>query len=63
MKAIIDKELCIGCGLCPDICPEVFQMEDDKAVAKIDPVPAGAEESCRDAAQQCPVEAIKIEEG
>ena len=63
MKAVVDKELCLGCGLCPDICPEVFEMEGDKAVAKVDKVPAGAEDACRDAAEQCPAEAIKIEEG
>jgi ferredoxin len=62
MKATVDKDLCLGCGLCADLCPEVFQMEEDKAVTKVDEVPAGAEDACRDAALQCPVEAIKIEE-
>ena len=62
MKATVDKDLCVGCCLCADLCPEVFQMEDDKAGVKVDEVPAGAEDACRDAAQQCPVEAIKIEE-
>ena len=34
MKAYVDKDTCIGCGLCPEICPEIFKMEDDgKAVA------------------------------
>lgn len=62
MRAIVDKDTCIGCGLCPDTCPEVFEMNGDKAEVKADPVPAAAEESCRDAASQCPVEAIKIED-
>jgi ferredoxin len=62
MKATVDKDLCLGCGLCADLCPEVFQMEEDKAVVKVAEVPAGTEDACRDAAQQCPVEAIKIEE-
>jgi ferredoxin len=61
MKARVDQDLCVGCGLCPEICPEVFEMDGDKAVAKVDEVPAGAEDACRDAAEQCPAEAIKIE--
>ena len=63
MKAIVDKNLCIGCGLCVEVCPEVFEMGDDnKAQAKVSPVPSNAESSCREAADQCPVSAITIEE-
>jgi ferredoxin len=62
MKAIVDEETCIGCGLCVETCPEVFDMDDDKARAKVDEVPAGAADSCREAAENCPVEAITIEE-
>lgn len=62
MKTTVDKDLCLGCGLCVDLCPEVFQMDEDKAIAKVEQVPAGCEDACRDAAQQCPVEAIKIDE-
>ncbi len=60
-KVIIDKEKCIGCTLCVQACPEIFKMEGDKAVVKVNPVPHEAEDSCRDAAQQCPVEAIVIQ--
>jgi ferredoxin len=63
MKATVDQSLCIGCGLCADACPEVFEMADDKAQAKVNPVPPEAEGSCREAADQCPVTAINIEEG
>ena len=62
MTAKVDQETCIGCGLCAELCPAVFSMEDEKAVAIDGDVPSDAEESCRDAADQCPVEAIEIEE-
>jgi ferredoxin len=62
MKAIIDKETCIGCGLCVDICPEVFELNaDGKAEAKVDPIPADSESAATDAAEQCPVNAITIQ--
>ncbi len=62
MKAVVDQEICTGCGLCPDTCPEVFEMEGDVARAKVDVVPAEVEDTCREAAESCPVEAISIEE-
>ncbi len=62
MKAIVDVDTCTGCGLCVEICPAVFEMgEDAIAIVIVDPVPAEAEESCQEAADSCPVEAIAIE--
>lgn len=61
MKAIVDQDTCIGCALCPQICPEVFKMEGDKAVAYTDPVPSAVEAKARQAADECPVNAIAIE--
>ena len=63
MKAIIDAELCTGCELCVETCPEVFEMgDDDVAVVKGDEVPSDAEDTAREAAEDCPSEAITIEE-
>ena len=62
MKATIDPDLCIGCAVCEAICDAVFEMEGDVAVVKGDPVPAEAEDSCREAAEACPVDAIAITE-
>ena len=63
MKAIIDAELCTGCELCVETCPEVFEMSDeDVAVVKADEVPSEAEDTAREAAEDCPSEAITIEE-
>lgn len=62
MKAIVDPDLCIACELCVETCPEVFEMRDNLAVAKVDEVPEGAKESCREAEESCPTDAISVTE-
>ena len=32
MRAYVDQELCIGCGLCASISPDVFAMNADGKV-------------------------------
>jgi ferredoxin len=61
MKVKVDEKTCVGCGECVDMCPEVFEMDDDVAVTKIEDVPADLHDSCREAAEACPVEAIIVE--
>ncbi|WP_291634083.1 ferredoxin [Clostridium sp.] len=62
MKAYVDKDTCIGCGLCPEICPEIFKMEaDEKAVASKDEVAENLLSSAKEAEEQCPVTAITVE--
>lgn len=61
MKASVDPDLCSGCELCTQTCPEVFEMEGDVAVVKVDPIPPELEDSAQEAADDCPVEAIKID--
>jgi len=63
MKAIVNKELCEGCSICVDVCPDVYELDDnDQAYVKVDPIPDDIEAECRDAADQCPTQAIEIEE-
>jgi ferredoxin len=62
MKAKVDEDLCCGCGPCEEICPEVFKIEDGVAKVQADPVPPDVEATCREAMENCPTEAIAIEE-
>ena len=64
MKVTVDEDLCTACGLCVDTCPEVFELGDDDDVAqvKVDVVPEEFEELCEQAAEECPSEAIIIED-
>lgn len=61
MKVRVDADLCVGCGLCISTCPDVFEMKEDKAIVKVKIVPQQAEQSCKQAKEECPVEAIIIE--
>lgn len=63
MKTRIDPDVCIGCGLCPSIAPDVYEMGDEgKAHAINEQVPEGMESAAQEAADSCPVSAIAIDE-
>lgn len=62
MKVRVDPELCNGDEICIQICPELFEMKDDKAIAKMEEVPEDLKPCAKDAADSCPSEAIIIEE-
>lgn len=63
MRVRVDSTLCNGCGPCVDVCPEVFELnENGIAVVKLSQVPAELQDACREAADSCPTEAISIEE-
>ncbi len=62
MKAVVDQDACTGCGLCTSICPQIFELEGDKAKVKVDEVPEDAKKCAKEAETDCPLEAIKISE-
>lgn len=61
MRALIDRDGCIACGLCAETCPEVFRMADDGlAEVYVDEVPKDAENSAKEAEENCPVSVITV---
>ncbi|MBD3233150.1 MAG: ferredoxin [candidate division Zixibacteria bacterium] len=63
MKVKVDRELCSGDAICSELCPEVFEMDDENiAIVIVDEVPEDAEEACREAVESCPESCIEITE-
>lgn len=62
MKYFVNEN-CIGCGLCTEICPEIFELTDEgTAHAKDEAEMENALEACADEAlESCPVDAIEKE--
>jgi ferredoxin len=61
IKKVWVEDDCTSCGLCEDLCPKVFKMEDIATVI------IGAdfkenEDQIKEAAESCPVGVIKFEE-
>ncbi len=52
---------CTSCGLCEEICPEVFELQD-VAVIKEGVDFNDYEEGIKESADSCPVEVIQYEE-
>jgi ferredoxin len=61
-KPKVIKDLCIACGLCNAMVPNVFDWDDDgKMKAIVSTVPAGQEEDVEDAKISCPTAAITVD--
>jgi ferredoxin len=63
MKVTI-TENCMGDRRCNDLCPEVFEYDEDqlKSMVKFDKIPEKYQEIVRQAAEECGADAIIIEE-
>ena len=56
----VNQDTCIGCGSCPAICPQVFEMDGDKA--KVIGEPAGHEDNVKMAKDACPTGSISFDD-
>ncbi|MGD0808630.1 MAG: ferredoxin [Acidimicrobiales bacterium] len=63
MNVRIEQEYCTGDGLCQDLCPEVFEMQDDGLahVKLAGEVPTNLEDPVLEAQAQCAGECIYVD--
>ena len=61
IKNVWIEEGCSACGLCEDICPEVFKLEDVAIVIEGVDL-SNYEDKIKEAAESCPLEVIKYSE-
>ncbi len=59
---VLDEECCVGCGACAELCPEVFEMNEDGEKAHVILPEGGSEECIEEAITTCPNECIAWEE-
>jgi ferredoxin len=62
IKSVTISDDCTACEVCVGLCPEVFEMGEEKAVVIRCADLAGNAECIQEAIESCPVEAITIEE-
>ena len=62
MQVYVDQNVCIGCGLCIGMVPDVFRMNDDDKAERYQDATPENESMVQDAVDSCPVSAIKWEE-
>jgi ferredoxin len=62
MKASVDPDRCQGHARCWEICPEVFDLDDEgHASVIVDVVPLELEDKARQAVINCPERAISVD--
>ena len=55
----VDHNLCVGNSMCETFAPKVFVLNDDRQSEVADP-DADTEENILEAAESCPVSAIRV---
>lgn len=63
LKVEVDKLACCAYGLCAEICPQIYKLDDNGiAFAEDELVPVELEELAREGAAACPQLAISVTE-
>jgi ferredoxin len=61
-RVYIDEDECIGCGSCQEICPEVFQLNEETEKSKVIKPQGGPENLIEEAMGECPMSCIYWED-
>lgn len=61
-RVIIDTEECLGCESCAELCPEVFEFNENEEKAQVIAPEDGPEDCIEEAIASCPTECIHWEE-
>jgi ferredoxin len=62
LEVAIDRALCVGSGPCFVLAPRAFALDDAMKAIVLDPT-AESPERVRDAARECPTQAIYVSSG
>ncbi|MDP9028412.1 MAG: ferredoxin [Actinomycetota bacterium] len=59
MRVQVDRARCEGHGVCEEIAPEIYRLDDDGVLEiLLDPIPAKLEAKAESGARLCPVAAL-----
>jgi ferredoxin len=61
-RVVLEKEECLGCETCVEICAEVFSWNEEEEKAEVTQPEGGAEDCIEDAIASCPAECIHWED-
>ena len=62
MKIEINKDVCIGCGMCHNLCSECFSFNEEESKAEVAKQEGCSSCDINDVAGNCPVGAISVSE-
>lgn len=60
MKPQVDQDLCIGCGLCAELAPDVFELDENELSTVVGEVTDDNELTVDEAVESCPTSAISM---
>jgi ferredoxin len=62
LRVLVDRSRCCGYGLCMQVCPDIFKLDDADGLVQLDCdiVPSGLEKAAAHAVASCPAEALRM---